>query len=98
MIYLLEICWKKEELANIKSWLEACILQQQPSIVMEAHAKNPKDLPPFDQQAFLAGIPKSVWGKALELYEVTANRFFACGKDSHYMRDCPSWAQGTPVN
>ncbi|OAV98899.1 hypothetical protein PTTG_05818 [Puccinia triticina 1-1 BBBD Race 1] len=31
------------------------------------------ELPPFDQSAFLADIPESEWGAAIEFYNVTAN-------------------------
>jgi hypothetical protein len=98
MIHLLEICQQQEELSNGKSKSAALSLQQQPSIVMEASTNQPADLQPFDQQAFLAGVPKSQWGEALQFYAVTANHCFACGKDNHYMRDCPTRARGIPLN
>jgi hypothetical protein len=98
MIHLLEICRQQEELSNGKSRLAVASLQQQPSIVMEASPTATSDLLPFDQQAFLTGVPENEWGKALEFYVVTANRCYACGRDNHYMRDCPTRARGIPLN
>ncbi|PLW39106.1 hypothetical protein PCASD_08926 [Puccinia coronata f. sp. avenae] len=98
MIHLLEICQQQEELSNGKSKSAASSLQQHPSIVMEVSTNQPADLTPFDQQAFLAGVPKSQWGEAVQFYAVTANHCFACGKESHYMRDCPTRARGIPLN
>jgi hypothetical protein len=98
MIHLLEICQQQEEFSNGKNKSATSSLQQQPSLVLEATADSTPQLPPFDQQAFLAGVPEDQWDEALQFYEVTANRCYACGKDNHYMRDCPTRARGIPLN
>ncbi|PLW53788.1 hypothetical protein PCANC_03596 [Puccinia coronata f. sp. avenae] len=98
MIHLLEICRQQEEFLNGKNKSATSSLQQQPSLVLEATAGSTPQLPPFDQQAFLVGVPEDQWDEALQFYEVTANQCYACGKDNHYMRDCPTRARGIPLN
>jgi hypothetical protein len=98
MIHLLKICQQQEEFLNGENKSATSSLQQQLSLVLEARTDSTPHLPPFNQQAFLAGIPEDQWGKALHFYEVTANRCYACGKDNHYMRNCPTRARGIPLN
>ncbi|OAV88660.1 hypothetical protein PTTG_28962 [Puccinia triticina 1-1 BBBD Race 1] len=79
--------------------LAACKLQENhtgPSsraVPAERHSlallQASSNLPPFDQEAFLADIPETEWTEALEFYHVTANRCWNCGDSSHYLRD--SW-------
>jgi hypothetical protein len=90
MIHILEICQQQEDLTNSKLRSAASSLREQTSIVMEVLVDPSNQLPPFDQEAFLAGVLEDQWGKAMKFYEITANQCYTCGKDNHYMRDCPT--------
>jgi hypothetical protein len=89
LVHLVELCRQQDDFAKNKRALPR---ESSSGSVLQASVEPPTDLPPFDQAAFLADIPQEQWQEASHFYAVTANRCFGCGKDTHYLRDCPNRA------
>jgi hypothetical protein len=86
LVHLLELCQQQDDMAKNKQSLPR---ESSSGSVMQVSLDPSTDLPLFDQATFLTDIPPEQWQEALHFYAITANCCSGCGKDTHYMRDCP---------
>ncbi|KNE97192.1 hypothetical protein PSTG_09454 [Puccinia striiformis f. sp. tritici PST-78] len=98
LVHLLEICRQQHTLltAPTPHTSTPSMYTQQPSSVLQSTVQQEDTLPTFDQEAYLQGIHPDDWAEALNCYNVTANRCWSCGNNSHYLRDCPTCCAHTP--